>query len=88
MNAARAALERHRFYPAAARPLGLKGRAVFAMVMDENGRLRALRLEKSSGADILDRAAAEMIRRASPFPRPPPDLPGREILVEIPVYPD
>jgi protein TonB len=88
MNAARAALEQHRFYPAAARPLGLSGKSVFAMMMDETGRVRGLRLMKSSGAEILDRAAAEMIRRASPFPRPPADLAGREIVVEIPMYPD
>jgi periplasmic protein TonB len=88
-NAAVVELEKHRFYPALARPLGLVGVAVFDIRVDRTGRIIGLRLEVSSGAELLDRAAEKMIRDTDRFPPPPADIPGDPITfwVEISMAP-
>jgi len=42
-----------------------------SFIVQESGEVRDLRLERSSGIGLLDRDAAETIRRAAPFPKPP-----------------
>ena len=83
LNPLRDAIERHRIYPAAARPLGLQGTAVYQIVIDRAGRIHRLNVLRSSGMEVLDRAGETMIRAAEPFPPPPPDLPGEAIQIDI-----
>jgi protein TonB len=49
-----------------------KGRVVISFVVAENGALQATRVAKSSGNAKLDQVALDHIRRAAPFPPPPP----------------
>ena len=88
-NALRAEIEKHRFYPELARPLGLVGTARFDMKIDRTGRIVALRLQESSGTELIDRAAEKMIRDTARFPPPPSDIPGDFILIwiELPIHP-
>ena len=88
-NAALAELEKHRFYPALARPLGLAGTAAFSLLVDRSGKILDLRLDASSGSDLLDRAAEKMIRDTERFPPLPADIPGSPVTfwVEIPMAP-
>jgi periplasmic protein TonB len=88
-NAALVELEKHRFYPPLARPLGLAGVARYGVKIDRTGKIIDLRLEKSSGAELLDRAAEKMIRDTERFPPPPPDIPGDPVTfwIEIPMAP-
>jgi periplasmic protein TonB len=88
-NAALIELEKHRFYPPLARPLGLAGVARYGVKIDRTGKIIDLRLEKSSGAELLDRAAEKMIRDTERFPPPPADIPGDPVIfwVEIPMAP-
>lgn len=44
-------------YPAAARRLGLEGKAIIAALVDSNGRVRESKIVRSSGSDYLDSAA-------------------------------
>lgn len=83
------AMEKHKTYPALARPLGLTGTAYFIISIDRGGNLVAMKLRKSSGSELLDRAGEEMIRKTAPFPPPPSDFPvDRIITVDIPFAPN
>ena len=55
---------------------GHSGSVVVSFVVSANGRATSIRVAKSSGVAKLDKAAADSIRRASPFPRIP-DAAGR-----------
>lgn len=61
-------LQRHRVYPAAARERGITGVAAVRFALAANGSVISAGLARSSGESILDSAAVDMVRRASPFP--------------------
>jgi len=61
-------LARHREYPRAARRAGLEGTVHVRFVIDPEGRIADASVERSSGARVLDRAALELLGRASPVP--------------------
>ncbi|WP_170984563.1 TonB family protein [Rhodoligotrophos defluvii] len=66
-------LQRHKHYPEAAARNGTTGVATLTFSIASNGRLTSVRLRGSSGAAILDQAALDTVRRASPFPPIPPE---------------
>ena len=80
---------RNRFYPAAARSAGLSGTAQYAMLLNRQGRLMRLRLLRSSGSDILDKAGIEMIERSAPFHPLPPEIIGEvvDLIVTLHIAP-
>lgn len=59
-------------YPPAARDRGEEGKPVVAFMLDRAGRLVSVSLAKSSGHADLDAETLAMVRRAAPFPAPPP----------------
>ncbi len=61
-------LEHFKYYPASARRRGIEGRVEVAFDLDARGMASRLQLLSRSGYRILDRAALETVRRASPFP--------------------
>ncbi|MGE0845771.1 MAG: TonB family protein [Flavobacteriaceae bacterium] len=58
-------------YPAAARSARLKGEVHVSFVVAANGSAGSVRVVRSSGSPILDKAAMDTVRRASPFPSIP-----------------
>ncbi len=62
-------IERHKFYPPSARRRGMQGTVKVSFVLLENGEIRDLAVNGSH--TILERAAAEAMRKAAPLPRPP-----------------
>ncbi|MEQ9259799.1 MAG: TonB family protein [Roseovarius sp.] len=52
--------------------VGARGTAVVAFTIAPGGGLSGLSLAQSSGSGALDQAALGVIRRAAPFPAPPP----------------
>jgi len=61
-------LEHFKYYPASARRRGIEGQVEVAFDLDARGMASRLQLLSRSGYRILDRAALETVRRASPFP--------------------
>jgi periplasmic protein TonB len=53
---------RGQFYPAEAITLGLQGEALVLLMLDENGKVVAARIEESSGHPMLDEAALRAAR--------------------------
>ncbi|HEX2115882.1 MAG TPA: TonB family protein [Alphaproteobacteria bacterium] len=64
-------LERYKEYPRAARLRRIEGTAVVRLTILADGRLGSLTLARSSGHQVLDEASLDMVRRATPLPRPP-----------------
>jgi protein TonB len=69
-------LQRFKRYPSSAR--GAQGTAVVRFVLNRAGVVTESTVTKSSGNDVLDREALEILRRASPFPPFPTAKPGSQ----------
>lgn len=61
-------LAQHRRYPGPARRAKLQGTVEVIVVLMPDGRLVDQRIAQSSGHAILDKAALDLLRRASPVP--------------------
>lgn len=78
----RLAAQRH--YPEAARLRHYQGDGAVLFRIDRSGDLLDAAMERSTGRDVLDRAALMQVRRAAPFPQIPPELPD-ELAVAMPL---
>ena len=58
------------------------GSALVAFVIAPSGDLESVRIFKSSGSAQFDRDAVRMVKKAAPFPKPPPGV-NRDFVVEI-----
>jgi protein TonB len=78
-------LSRYREYPRRARRLGQEGTPVVIFEFDRNGKLLEARLRDSSSHRLLDEAALELLRDASPLPEVPESMTGRSFTYTLPV---
>lgn len=78
-------LNRHKRYPSSAKSRRQEGLVQVAFTVDQGGRVTSSRVSRSSGIPALDAAALEMVRRASPVPAPPPDMPSSALRLAVPV---
>jgi periplasmic protein TonB len=76
-------LQRFKRYPSSAR--GAQGTMVVRFVLNRAGAVIESTVTKSSGNDVLDREALEILRRASPFPPFPAAKPGPQDSYVAPV---
>jgi protein TonB len=80
-----ALLERNKRYPEAAQSRHQQGVAQVFFSIDRQGRVLNSRVVRSSGASALDDEALAILRRAEPFPPPPPELPGARVDLTVPI---
>ena len=74
-------VQKHITYPPLARRMGWKGRMIVTFTLHPDGRLEELRVEKSSGYELLDKNALDTVKRvAHLFPTPPV-----EVVVKLPI---
>jgi protein TonB len=78
-----AALERQKRYPSEAR--GDQGTAQLAFSVDRQGNVHNARITRSSGSSVLDHEALALVQRAQPLPPPPPEVPGAQIPIVVPI---
>jgi protein TonB len=64
---------------------GDKGVALLAFSIDRQGHLVESHVVKSSGSALLDEESLALVRRADPFPQPPPQVPGARIDFTVPI---
>lgn len=76
-------IKRYQRYPVVAQRRGWEGTAEVLVRFDPDGRVANIVLGKSSGREVLDEEAVNMVRRASPLPEAPQGLFGKEIKVPI-----
>jgi colicin import membrane protein len=77
-----ARLDRAKHYPEHALRRRARGTAVVGFALDATGRVTVATLLRSSGDRDLDDASLAVVRRAAPFPEPPPGA-RRNFAVDI-----
>ena len=78
-------LERHKRYPSQARKMRQEGVVRVRFVIDRSGKVLSHRIETSSGHTALDRAASELLRRASPMPAIPASMGRSRLEIVVPI---
>ncbi|NTU42118.1 MAG: energy transducer TonB [Nitrospirales bacterium] len=58
-------------YPLMARRMGWEGKVIISFVVSEDGSVKNITIQESSGHGILDKNAVETVKRACPLPKPP-----------------
>ena len=81
----RAWLSRHKEYPQSARQMQTEGTARMYIVVDQSGRIITQRITQSSGSELLDRAAEQMLARADPLPRMPSSMRRNRLELVVPI---
>lgn len=75
----------HKIYPRRARMRREEGRVQVRFVIDRAGMLLEGAVIRRSGVAALDEEAEAMLRRASPYPRAPVELPGERMEFTAPI---
>jgi periplasmic protein TonB len=78
-------LGRYFVYPTVARRRGWQGEVAVALRIEPDGRVRALRVARSSGYAVLDRDALATLNRIGVLPRAAAWLKGHAYDTEVPV---
>lgn len=78
-------LETCKRYPLKAKREGVEGTFFVSFTLLYNGETQAIKLEKSSGHQILDQEASAIVERASPFPPFPQDILKKKLIITFPV---
>lgn len=80
-----AAIAKYKQYPKIAQMRGWQGLIIIELQLNPQGGVIYSQIKKSSGYDVLDQEALEMIKRASPFPQPPEALRTKNFTVLVPI---
>jgi periplasmic protein TonB len=78
-------LERFKRYPKRSRMRREEGVAWVRFALDRSGAVVEASLLQSSGHAALDEETLALVRRAAPLPKPPPEVMGDAIALEVPV---
>jgi protein TonB len=78
-------LERYKRYPRLAQEQRQEGIVYLRFTIDRQGRVISAQIEKGSGFSLLDEEVTALIQRAQPLPAPPPEVPGAQIVLTLPV---
>lgn len=76
-------IETKKRYPEEARHKGLEGRVVIGFIIISDGTVKDTKVVKGSYYPILNDAAIQAVRDASPFPIPPKRIFGEKVSVHI-----
>jgi protein TonB len=79
------AANKYKRYPAQAMERGWTGKVVIRMAIGANGMTQNTTVVSSSGHDLLDNTALDMVRKGKPLAQIPAALRGREFTVDVPV---
>ncbi len=79
------AIAQHKKYPRVAQMRGWQGEVLVDLKLNDNGAVLESRIERSSGYEILDKQALEMVSKAAPFPSPPDILKSSVFNIQVPV---
>lgn len=72
-------------YPRVAQMRGWQGEVLIDLKLDANGTVLATTILQSSGFEVLDKQALEMVKKAAPFPPPPEILKSSIFNIQVPV---
>jgi periplasmic protein TonB len=78
-------LQRFKRYPDLARSRREEGVVHLTFAMNREGRVITASIARGSGFPELDAETLALVRRAEPFPAPPPEMPGDPLTLTVPV---
>jgi len=78
-------IARYQRYPHIAQLRGWQGTTQVQIFVSTAGRMVNAVILRSSGFEVLDNQALEMVQQAVPLPQPPEALRGREFTVMVPI---
>ncbi|MEZ5852433.1 MAG: TonB family protein [Hyphomicrobiaceae bacterium] len=78
-------LNRFKRYPPAARGKGVQGDVRLTFRIDRSGAVLGARVATASGSPLLDTAALRILVEAGGLPPPPPQVPGDDIELTLPI---
>jgi periplasmic protein TonB len=78
-------LNKYKHYPEEAQKQNQRGQLVVSFTILRDGTVRMPRIERSSGFPLLDEAALQMLRSASPVPPLPEKFRAPDVAVDLPV---
>jgi protein TonB len=79
------AISKQKRYPKIAQMRGWQGEVIVELQIDGNGKLKSKKITQSSGHEVLDKQALEMVEKALPFPVPPDALRNTNFTITVPV---
>ena len=79
------AISKYKQYPKLAQVRGWQGIVIVEIEMSPTGAVLSMIIKKSSGYEVLDAEAMQMIQRAMPLPQPPESLKSKNFTVLVPV---
>ena len=79
------AISKHKKYPKIAAMRNWQGEVIVELELDGNGKLKSKKITQSSGHEVLDKQALEMVEKALPLPTPPETLRGTSFTITVPV---
>jgi protein TonB len=80
-----AKLQKLKHYPAASMSLHEEDLVVVHFVIDRNGKVLQAEVVRSKGFTRLNGEAVDLLHRASPLPKPPPEVQGETIERSVPI---
>lgn len=78
-------IENNKDYPLMARKGRIEGTVLVRCVLECTGKMKSSGVSKSSGSGLLDNAALRAVLSVGQFPPVPPELPGSELVLDIPI---
>ncbi|MBL8459169.1 MAG: energy transducer TonB [Zoogloea sp.] len=76
---------RQQNYPRLAAMRGWEGEVQVRVTIARKGNIVAAQVVRSSGFEVLDQSAVQLVSGAGPLPRPPEALQNRELQIVVPV---
>ena len=76
-------IESRKRYPEAAKDRSIEGRVKIRFILGADGAVRDLAIARGAPSSALNTAAMDAVRRAAPFPRPPPNLFKGDLSLEL-----
>ena len=70
-------------YPESAKSKHIEGRVMIRFVIAANGQITSLKIVKDARHSSLGTAALDAVKKAAPFPRPPPNLFKEPLHIQI-----
>lgn len=78
-------IARHKQYPMLAKKTRQQGSVILQVKITHLGKLIVAQVQQSSGYELLDNQAMEMVRKATPFSPPPNALGDEDLTLLVPV---
>ena len=79
----RSKIEKSKKYPLIARKMGIEGVTNVEFVIFKSGKLSIIKIYKSSGSEILDKAAVKAVKNAQPFSHIPAQLSLNKMKIKL-----